>query len=144
MDITGGTTNSGGIFSPNTKLKKFGFQSVVYDPHIHRWAKNTNFHPCQTPKQNMAINSHRAQSISNTPKDPSFIRYTNVRDHNFIKFTKYLIQILREICKPELMQKLQSWTVRISDDSKKGLRVIHKIMEVEGKKRFKLDHQHKE
>lgn len=35
--------------------------------------------------------------------------------------------------------KVGTWLEKISEDSKKGLRVIHKIIEVDGKKRFKLD-----
>jgi hypothetical protein len=31
------------------------------------------------------------------------------------------------------------WLEKISEDNKKGLRVISKIMEVDGRKRFKLD-----
>lgn len=37
------------------------------------------------------------------------------------------------------MNKTLVWLERISEDNKKGLRVISKIMEVDGRKRFKLD-----
>jgi len=44
MDITGGTMNSGGVFSPAHG------KPVVYDPKNHRWAKPpTNFRPVATP-----------------------------------------------------------------------------------------------
>lgn len=38
-----------------------------------------------------------------------------------------------------MMGKLHTWIERISEDNKKGLRVLHKVLEVDGKKRFKLD-----
>jgi len=31
------------------------------------------------------------------------------------------------------------WLEKLNEDNKKGLRVLHKIMEVDGKKRFKVD-----
>jgi hypothetical protein len=37
------------------------------------------------------------------------------------------------------MPKIQVWLEKLTEDNKKGLRVLHKIMEVDGKKRFKLD-----
>jgi hypothetical protein len=37
------------------------------------------------------------------------------------------------------MPKIGVWVDRLSEDNKKGLRVLHKILEVDGKKRFKLD-----
>ena len=35
--------------------------------------------------------------------------------------------------------RLAAWVEKISEDNKKGLRVLHKILEVDGKKRFKKD-----
>ena len=37
------------------------------------------------------------------------------------------------------MQELNDWVERISEDNKKGLRVIQKVLEVDGKKKFKKD-----
>lgn len=39
------------------------------------------------------------------------------------------------------MQELSNWVERISDDNKKGLRVIQKVLEVDGKKKFKKDNE---
>ena len=37
------------------------------------------------------------------------------------------------------MVKLNAWISTLSEDNKKGLRVIKKVLEVEGKKKFKMD-----
>ena len=37
------------------------------------------------------------------------------------------------------MPRLATWLEKISEENKKGLRVIHKVLEVDGKKRFNID-----
>ena len=40
MDITGGTQNSGGFYSPsNAKRGRFNETQTLYDPKFHRWMK---------------------------------------------------------------------------------------------------------
>lgn len=39
------------------------------------------------------------------------------------------------------MEELSEWVERINDDNKKGLRVIQKVLEVDGKKKFKKDNE---
>jgi len=56
-----------------------------------------------------------------------------------VKFLK----IVNAVIKESLVQKLVPWVEKLSEENKKGLRVINKIMEVDGKKRFKKeDHGH--
>ena len=52
-----------------------------------------------------------------------------------VKFLK----IVNAIIKESLVQKLIPWLDKLSEENKKGLRVINKIMEVDGKKRFKKE-----
>ena len=37
------------------------------------------------------------------------------------------------------MARLHNWIEKIPEESKKGLRIIQKILDVDGKKRFKLE-----
>ena len=56
-----------------------------------------------------------------------------------VKFLKIVSAVIKE----SLVQKLVPWVEKLSEENKKGLRVINKIMEVDGKKRFKKeDHGH--
>jgi hypothetical protein len=52
-----------------------------------------------------------------------------------VKFLK----IVNAVIKESLVQKLIPWLDKLSEENKKGLRVINKIMEVDGKKRFKKE-----
>jgi hypothetical protein len=53
------------------------------------------------------------------------------------------LKIVSAVIKESLVQKLMPWLDKLSEENKKGLRVINKIMEVDGKKRFKKeDHAH--
>lgn len=53
------------------------------------------------------------------------------------------LKIVSAVIKESLVQKLIPWLDKLSEENKKGLRVINKIMEVDGKKRFKKeDHGH--
>jgi hypothetical protein len=68
MDITGGTQNSGGCWSPpNSKNKG----SVVYDPRFHRWQKT------------QVIGGLHARTISAPMQVPNQ-RYHNVRDFDIL------------------------------------------------------------
>jgi hypothetical protein len=49
------------------------------------------------------------------------------------------IKIVNAVIKESLVQKLIPWLDKLSEENKKGLRVINKIMEVDGKKRFKKE-----
>ncbi len=51
-----------------------------------------------------------------------------------------LLQLLSEILKDKSqVAELNNWVERLSDENKKGLRVIQKVLEVDGKKKFKKD-----
>lgn len=49
------------------------------------------------------------------------------------------LKIVNAVIKESLVQKLIPWLDKLSEENKKGLRVINKIMEVDGKKRFKKE-----
>lgn len=53
-----------------------------------------------------------------------------------MKNQKYLA-IIYELVKPECVYKLLKWTNIISEENKKGLRVIKTVLDIKGAKRFK-------
>jgi hypothetical protein len=46
---------------------------------------------------------------------------------------------MNDILIDKMVPKLYAWAEKLNEDNKKGLRIIHKVVEVEGKKRFKVD-----
>ena len=49
------------------------------------------------------------------------------------------LKIVNAIMKEVLASKLSPWLDKLTEENKKGLRLINKVMEVDGKKRFKKD-----
>lgn len=49
------------------------------------------------------------------------------------------LKIVNAIMKEGLASKLSPWLDKLTEENKKGLRLIKKVMEVDGKKRFKKD-----
>lgn len=119
MDITGGTQSSGGLFSPTGASKRI----TIYDPSYHRW---------MATKSLQGRNIHTAHTV--LPHKPNN-RYLQVR---YIKLVKWL-KIVNVVIKESLQQRLAPWLEKLSEDNKKGLRLMSKVMEVDGKKRFKKD-----
>jgi hypothetical protein len=117
MDITGGTTYSGGL-SPN------GRRTAAYDPSHHRWKK-----PPVPASTSVYLASHLTQAHART--------FSANGDRPNQRYSNILGELLRE--PGPMLVKLHTWIEKISEDNKKGLRVIHKILEVDGKKRFKPD-----
>jgi hypothetical protein len=58
MDITGGTSSSGGCFSPAAKRSD---KILVYDPRHHRWQKNQVAHAKNPSAPMFALNSKYGQ-----------------------------------------------------------------------------------